>query len=107
MSNLNKEIGLRLISLREHFNLTREQLSELAGVSDRFIYDIESGKKGMSAESLYKFCKALNVSADYLLFGKENESNMSYLSEIIKSFDQNNLQEIEKILFLISKMLKK
>ena len=107
MNNLNKEIGARILNLREHLNLTREGLSEIAGVSDRFIYDVEVGKKGMSAESLYKFSKALNVSSDYLLFGENNASNVSYLNEMIKSIDKEDLPEIEKIFFLISKILKR
>ena len=32
--------------------------------------EIENGKKGMSAETLYRLCDAFYLSAEYLLFGR-------------------------------------
>lgn len=63
------DIGMRIRSRRIELRLTREHLAQLADISDRFLYDIESGQKGLSAETLYKLSKALEVSADWVLGG--------------------------------------
>ena len=61
MNDFNKK-------LRERRTLSRETLGEMAEISDRFIYDVETGQKGISAETLYKLSRALNVTSDYLIF---------------------------------------
>lgn len=98
MNNLNKEIGLRVGQLRARQGLTREQLSDLAGISDRFIYDIEIGRKGASAETLFKLSKAFKVTSDYLLFGSEDNSDFHFIIEALKQLDSDDLKSVEKIL---------
>lgn len=93
---LNSEIGSRILDLRRNKKLTREQLSEKAEISTQFLADIESGKKGMSAATLYKICLALCVSADYLLFGYIE--NKSRIAEIISSLPEKQRASAEKIL---------
>ena len=105
MNDLNKEIGYRVSKLREHLGLTREKLGELADLSDRFIYDIETGQKGMSAESLSKLSKALKVTSDYLLFGTEGNADFSYIIEILKNLEQADLESVKKILIEIAEAL--
>lgn len=102
MSDLNREIGLRVSQLRERLGLTREKLGELANISDRFIYDIETGQKGMSAESLLKLSKSLQVTSDYLLLGNKGNSDFSYIIELLKQLDEIDLKSVEKILIEIS-----
>lgn len=67
MKDFNISIGNRIKKKRLELMLTRERLAQMANISDKFLYDIEVGKKGMSAETLYKLTKALAVSADWLL----------------------------------------
>ena len=62
----NAYLGKRVKTTRLKLGLTREQLAELARVSDKFIYDIEVGKKGVSAWVLVKIAMALGVSMDWL-----------------------------------------
>lgn len=106
MNNFNKEVGLRISKLRECRKLTREKLGELSNISDRFIYDIEIGKKGMSAETLYNLSKALNVTSDYILFGSEtNESRFYDVIKILSRLQKQDQESIEKILLEICAML--
>ena len=107
MNNFNKELGLRICKLREHRKLTREKLGELSNISDRFIYDIETGQKGMSAETLYKLSQALNVTSDYLLFGLENNNNFNRITGVLSKLDEQDQESIEKIIIEIYKMLSK
>lgn len=67
-----KIIGHRLRTQREELQLTREKFAEIVGISAPFLAEIESGRKGMSAETLYKICKNLPISANQILLGKDN-----------------------------------
>ena len=60
-------IGNRIKEKRLELKLTRDSLAFNANISNKFLYDVELGKKGISAESLYKIARALGVSADWLL----------------------------------------
>lgn len=64
-------IGKRVRRHRESLSLTREQFAEQIKISPQFLAEIENGKKGMSAETLYKICAFSNASADYLIMGKQ------------------------------------
>jgi transcriptional regulator with XRE-family HTH domain len=57
----NKRLGRRICELREKLNLTQEQLSEYASLSQNFISHLENGKKTASVTTLHKISKALGV----------------------------------------------
>ena len=63
------QIGKRVKEKRKSAGLTREKLANMAHITDKFLYEIEVGNKGISAETLYKIAKALGVSADWLMAG--------------------------------------
>ena len=108
MNYFNKKLGLKIKKLRERRKLTREKLGEMAEISDRFIYDVETGQKGISAETLYKLSRALNVTSDYLLFEvEENKNELSYVTEILKNLSPSELESVEKIILEISKLTSK
>ena len=67
MNDFNAEIGLRVRQRRKDLKYTREKLAYMASISDKFLYDIEVGKKGISAKTLFSLTQALDVSADWLL----------------------------------------
>lgn len=92
----NVEIGLRIQEVRKERNMTREDLAEKAEISTKFLYEVEIGKKGLSAESVYKISKALSISCDYLLIG-EGESECSKLDKL----SGKQLKQLEKIIKLV------
>jgi len=49
---------------REHRGLTQQQLAEAAGISVPYLSQIESGKRGGSAEVLAAIAKGLGLSLD-------------------------------------------
>ena len=83
--DLNIEIGSRIRQIRECQKKTREQISEVANISPQFLFDIESGKKGMTSQTIINLAKALNVSTDFILIG-----NTTPLAKIV-----NNLEGLE------------
>lgn len=57
----------RLKELREHKNLTQEQLAKISGISSRMIQRYEYGTSRPRLDAAEKIAKALNVSTDELL----------------------------------------
>jgi len=74
---LNKQIGARVRVQRESLGITREGLCNHVSISPQFLSEIERGIKGVSAETMYKLCEGLGVSADYLLLGRETLTDIS------------------------------
>lgn len=66
------DIGKRIRKTREHYGFSREQLAEMANISPQFLVHIENGTKSMTTNTICNLARALNISADYLLFGLEN-----------------------------------
>jgi Predicted transcriptional regulators len=84
---MNKKIiGKRLRQQREDLQYTREKFAEIVGISAPFLAEVESGRKGMSAETLCKICTNLPISANYILLGKDdfNKSGNSAIKMIEK-----------------------
>ena len=69
-------VGKRIRRHREKLSLTREQFAELISMSPQFLAEIENGKKGMSAETLYKIGERTGASTDYILMGKQSVSDI-------------------------------
>lgn len=67
---LNAALGKRIKEMRQKRNLSQESLAEMIGVCNgTHLSNIERGLYGLSLPRLVQVCQALNVSADYLLFG--------------------------------------
>jgi transcriptional regulator with XRE-family HTH domain len=77
MNSFYTDIGTRIKQKRLKLHWTREKLAAAANISVKFLYEVETGNKGMSAETLYKLKTALNVSADWLLDGLSRQADES------------------------------
>lgn len=67
----DKEAGEQILLVRAMRGYTRECLAEIVSISPKFLYEMETGKKGFSAIVLYNLCVALGVDSDYILTGAE------------------------------------
>ena len=114
MNTIEADVGKRIRKLRESRNITREQLADDIGVSTKFLYEIETGKKGFSVCYLVPLVKCLSVSSDYLLFGNKelHETNPdikdieNYLSELSAFISTLSVSQKEKIYDLLSAAIK-
>lgn len=79
----NLTLGLRVREIREAFKMTRDQFSEKCDISTSFLADVESGKKGFSSHILFKICSAMDISADYFIFGHGKGFEQDMLLETI------------------------
>lgn len=105
MSNaLYTEAGLKIQKIRDKKGYTRETLAEKAEISNKFLYEIETGRKGFSAEVLYNISKSLNVNCDYILTGKHIDGNYNKgILEVIELFDEEQTDMLIQLLELIYK----
>lgn len=99
MKNVNVILGERIRLGRKANNLTREKLAELIDVSPRFLAEVESGKVGVSLQTLKNISIALSVSTDYLLgLGSENQlTQLEILCSQLESVDEKYLPLITAI----------
>ena len=89
------DMGNRIAQRRKELHLTQEGLSELLGLSSQTISCIELGKKAVRPENLARICTQLDISADYILYGKRSEKQMVDLIEKLAQLtkeDYNSLQ---------------
>lgn len=98
----NVQIGERIRELREIQHYTREELAEKINISAKFLYEIEFGKKGFSAETLCRISQALSVSCDYIMLGEEKEhrgtENIICVLEMLEPKQISRMQDLLKIL---------
>ena len=103
--NLNKQVGARIRAQREFLNLTREGLCNYVSISPQFLSEIERGIKGVSAETLYKLCEGLSVSADYILMGKNPTGESSDIFRTLAALDKKYLPIAEELLKTLVKAI--
>lgn len=100
MDILYIDAGRRIKALRELNRYSRETFAELVEISPKFLYEIEAGKKGFSAYTLYKISNELGISADYLLTGIETAGGASKaLAERFGIEQQKNLEELLDVVY--------
>lgn len=75
-------IGIRIRELRELNRYTREKFAEIADISPKFLYEIETGQKGFSADTLYRISKGLCVNCEYILTGKTDPVNEDIINTV-------------------------
>lgn len=93
-----KLIGLRIRKLREEQKLSREKLSEKSNISNQFLADIETGKKGMTVETFIKISEALSVSPNDLIFGfKDSNNDIEEIISMLSMVDDKTISAIKDI----------
>lgn len=87
-------IGKRIRNFRISHNYTQSEFSESIDISVNFLSEIENGKKGFSAETLYRLCRTYNVSADYFLLNEVNTCPTNSIIDIINSYNDEQLDNL-------------
>ena len=95
-SKLAISIGKRMAMRRKELGITQGEASERCGLSLQFYACIERGIKGASADSVVKICDGLEISADYLLTGKMQESEHLSISKMLEGIDESQRKLIEE-----------
>ena len=94
-------MGQRIAARRKELDMTQEQLAEKLGLSLQSISCIELGKKAVRPENLANLCKHLNVSVDYILYGKRDESQMNETVKKLSSLDPEAYNAVKNMIDLL------
>ena len=73
----NVEIGERIRTIRENMQMSREKFSEMIDISEVFLGQIERGECSLSLKTLSSIITHTGNSADFILYGEEEENNIS------------------------------
>ena len=98
MQSLYEKAGSRIYNVRLNRGYTRECLAEMANISPKFLYEIETGKKGFSAGVLYNIAKALEVDCNYIMTGTEEEYYELEINKIMSKFGKEKIASINQLL---------
>ena len=98
MDDLLKSIGSRLTARRKQLRLTQEELAERADMTTQTVSTAETGRKALRPANIVKLCKALEISADYLLFGETSDGDISILSSKMSPLSPEQYRHLEDII---------
>ena len=100
--------GKRIKELREAMGLSKERFAKIIGMSGQYLGTLERGIYYISTDKLVSLCEKLGVSADYILFGKENDLDQK-TKKFLSELDDKNLSEalktIEKLAIFINERI--
>ena len=88
-------VGERIKELREKRGLTVNKLANLAGISQRYLRDVELGNKNPTVETLSYFCDALGISLKEFFSENDNAINPFLMSAINQLSNQQQLKLAE------------
>lgn len=98
-------MGERVKQARKTKRYTQAQLAEIIDMSSKNFSQIERGETGISLSTLMSLCKALEVSADYILFGTQGGKNSIDL--ILTELNEEQQLYAEKMLEVYAEYCKK
>lgn len=98
MSINQKDIGMRVKSLRKTKGLTQAKLAEDCFLGEDTIGDIERGAKSFTLQNLSIIADYFNVSYDYLIKGKDDDGRLIRLPE---DLSQDKIDEIEAVIAVL------
>ena len=94
-------MGIRIAQRRKEMCLTQEQLAEKMGVSLQTISCIELGKKAVRPENLANLCAYLDVTSDYILYGKRSKTQLSSTIAKLSELPQEAYRTIQELIDLL------
>lgn len=101
---MKEEIGKRIRKIREDMGMTKEKFAKLLEISGQYLGVVEHGKSYLSIEKLKTLCDLTNLSADYILFGKDDNivnSTQKLLSEFSNKQIEIGCETLQKLALLM------
>ena len=91
-------LGEKIRQLRKRNNVTQEEFAKLIGTHESHVGRYEKDQSNPTAHILKKIAQAFNVSADYLLFDKEETSLTAKIGdqELLDMFQELDKMDKEK-----------
>ncbi len=102
---IDKKMGFRLKQARNNQKLTYEELSEISGVSSRYIKEIENHGNVPSIEKLGQLIQALHISADPFFYPDAPADSLDY-QRLLVYLSQCTGEQITTILAIVEAYLR-
>lgn len=99
-----KKMGQRILARRKALSMTQEDLADIIDVTAPMISNLELGKKAVRPDNLAKVCKALGLSADFVLTGTDTQTPIDTVADKLL---QLSPAEVEVVNDMIDIMLSK
>ena len=106
MANTKELLGKRIRSLRRMADLSQEQLAEKAGLSYKYLGEVERGKANVTVDILEKVATALDVEM-MDLFDYEHELEGKKLKQKVNAFVREANEKDLKAVYRIMKAIVK
>lgn len=104
---LKHDIGRRIKEARLSTDYTQEQIADMLDITAQSVSNLESGKYLPKLIRLMELCELLNVSCDYLLFGREQVDNeMPAIMHIYSNLAPEKRQFLDRVIFEFDKVTK-
>ena len=104
--NIKEQIGLRIKELRRSKHMSQETLSEIMGISSKYLSSIERGKENPTLDTLVKLSAALDVEMSGIFTfshqGMTSKELKAFISGAIKDIDADKLKLAAKVVKAIS-----
>lgn len=99
------EIGIRIREKRKNKHYTRDVLANKVGISSKFLYEIETGRKNFSADILRRLAQELDVSCDYIMLGEKEEryEAVQFLKKL-EALEPEKLVRLQRLLDVLETM---
>ncbi|MBR3664162.1 MAG: helix-turn-helix transcriptional regulator [Desulfovibrio sp.] len=98
--NFPKELGERVKELRKQAGLTQEQAAEGAGISGKYLGEVERGEVNVSVAILSKLAEVFGIDiSDF--FRSQHLRPISEIKKEMKSFIDNDKDEDVRLLYRI------
>ena len=98
--------GERIRLKRNLLGFTQDEMAEKIDRAAKYYADIERGSCGMSVETLMALSEALDMSLDYIIYGKENNENgYPEVSAILTMLDNSEQRDRDYALRLLKLFL--
>ena len=84
--------------------MTKEEFAKLIGISGQYLGLVEHGKNYLSIEKLKVLCDLTNLSADYILFGKDTtviDNTKNLLAEFSQEEIENGCETLKKLALML------
>lgn len=85
MANVSEKIGIRIRTLRKQADLTQQELAEKAGVSYKYLGQVERGQVNLSVEKMVEIANGLRIDPRDLLVVQAKESSALSKAKFILS----------------------
>ena len=89
---MRKEFGKRVEKIRTDMGMTKEKFAKMIGVSGQYLGTVEHGTNGFTMETIAVLCEKTGVSADYLMFGKNELMNEISTRTVLSDFSPEQIQ---------------